>query len=114
MRVFVRIVGLVTLAAFLGLRIWIGVLGLAAFIGVGWAIALALGLLLSGFLLPLRIAVVYGAVAVWHWPLLLALILAAPRLILMLPGLISTYLASRRHPRPSWSAFKPVEPVEPA
>jgi len=53
MRVFVRIVGLVTLAAFLGLRIWIGVLGLAAFIGVGWAIALALGLLLSGFLLPL-------------------------------------------------------------
>jgi MFS family permease len=106
MRIFIRIVGLATLAAFFVLRIWIGMLGLVQLIGVGWAVALAAGLLLAGFLLPLRLAVVYGAVTVWHWPLLLAVILAAPRLILVLPGLISTFLASRRHPRPRWSAFK--------
>ena len=108
MRIFIRIVGLATLAAFGVLRIWIGVLGLAQLIGMDWAVVLAAGLLLCGLLLPLRIAVVYGAVTVWHWPLLLALILAAPRLILVLPGLISTFLAARRHPRPRWRAFKPL------
>jgi hypothetical protein len=108
MRVFIRLVALAALAAFMALRIWIGVLGLAELIGVGWAVALAAALLLSGWLLPLRLAVVYGAVTVWHWPLLLAVILAAPRLVLVLPGLISTFLAGRRHPRPRWSAFKPA------
>jgi hypothetical protein len=87
-------------------RLWIGVLGLAQVIGVGWAIAVVLGLLLWGFLLPLQIAVFFGALLVWHWPLLLALVVAAPRLVLMLPGLISTFLAARRHPRPRWSRFK--------
>jgi hypothetical protein len=105
---FKRIVALAALAAFIVLRIWIGVLGLAELIGLGWAVALAAALLLSGWLLPLRLAVLYGAVTVWHWPLLLAVILAAPRLVLVLPGLISTFLAGRRHPRPRWSAFKPA------
>ncbi len=111
MKIFIRVVALAMLAALVVLRVWIGVLGLAEFVGVDWAIALALALLLCGFVLPLRIAVVYGAVTLWHWPLVLAVILAAPRLILVLPGLISTYLAARRHPRPRWRPFEPVEPA---
>jgi hypothetical protein len=106
MSVLVRIVGLAALAAFALLRVWIAVLGLAQLIGVAWALVLTVALLLAGLMLPLRIAVFFGALAVWHWPALLALILAAPRLVLMLPGLISTFLASRRHPRPRWSPFK--------
>lgn len=108
MSVLVRIVGLAALAAFALLRVWIAVLGLAQLIGVAWALVLTVALLLAGLMLPLRIAVFFGALAVWHWPALLALILAAPRLVLMLPGLISTFLASRRHPRPRWSRFKPA------
>jgi|SRR5450631_1686955 hypothetical protein len=106
MQILMRSVLLVALAAVTVVRLWIGVLGLAQFIGVGWAIAVVLGLLLWGFLLPLQIAVFFGALLVWHWPLLLALVVAAPRLVLMLPGLISTFLAARRHPRPRWSSFK--------
>jgi hypothetical protein len=101
-------VGLAALAAFVLMRVWIGVLGLALLIGASWAVVLAMGLLLSGFTVPLRIAVFFGALAVWHWPVLPALVVAAPRLVLMLPGLISTFLASRRHPRPRWSRFKPA------
>jgi hypothetical protein len=108
MNVLVRIVGLAALAAFMLLRAWLGVLALAQLVGLGWAVVLAVALLLSGFMLPLRIAVFFGALALWHWPLLVALIVAAPRLFLMLPGLISTFLASRRHPRPRWSRFKPA------
>jgi hypothetical protein len=106
MRVLLRIVGLAALAAFVLMRVWIGVLGLAALVGPAWAIVLVAVLLLSGLMLPLRIAVFFGALAVWHWPVLLALIVAAPRLVLMLPGLISTFLASRRHPRPRWNRVK--------
>ena len=108
MKIFSRMALLAALAAVTVLRLWIGVLGLAQVVGVHWAIVVALGLLLSGFLVPLQIAVFLGALMVWHWPLLLALIVAAPRLVLMLPGLISSLLASRRHPRPRWSSFKPV------
>ena len=108
MKVLVRIVGLTALATFMLMRAWLGVLALAQLVGLGWAIVLAVALLLSGFMLPLRIAVFFGALGLWHWPLLVALIVAAPRLVLMLPGLISTFLASRRHPRPRWSRFKPA------
>jgi hypothetical protein len=108
MRIFMRIVGLAALAVFGLTRAWIGVLGLAQVTGVDWAIVISAALLLCGFRLPLRIAVFFGALTVWHWPLVLAVIVAAPRLILMLPGLMSTFLASRRHPRPRWSSFKPA------
>jgi hypothetical protein len=108
MRVLVRIVGLAALAAFTLLRVWLAVLGVAELIGIAWAVVVTLALLLAGLKLPVRIAVFFGALAVWHWPALLALIIAAPRLVLMVPGLISTFLARRRHPRPRWSRFKPA------
>jgi hypothetical protein len=108
MKVLMRVVLVALLAAVSALRLWLATLGLAQLIGVDWAIALALGLLLTGTVLPLQIAVFFGALLVWHWPALLALMVAAPRLILMLPGLISTFLAGRRHPRPRWSSVKPL------
>jgi hypothetical protein len=107
-KILIRIGLLAARAAFTLLRVWIGVLGLAQIIGVGWAIAVAVSLLLLGLIWPLQIAVFFGALAVWHWSLALAVIVAAPRLILILPGLISTFLGSRRHPRPRWSSLKPV------
>jgi hypothetical protein len=108
MKILIRVLLLVALAGFTLLRLWIAVLGLARGIGLAWALVLALALLLSRWLLPLQIAVFIGALMVWHWPLLVALIVAGPRLILLLPGLISTFLAGRRHPRPQWTSFKPV------
>src|ERR1700676_5131145 len=102
MKIFMGIGLFAALVAFTLLRVWIGVLGLAQIFGLGWAIAVALSLLLLRWLLPLQVAVLFGALSVWHWPLALAVIVAAPRLVLMLPGLVSTLLASRRHPRPSW------------
>lgn len=111
MRVLLRIAALAALAAFVLMRIWIGVLGLALLVGPAWAIVLVAALLLCGFMVPLRIAVFFGVLAVWHWPVLLALVVAAPRLVLMLPGLISTFLASRRHPRARWGRFQPASAV---
>jgi hypothetical protein len=51
----------------------------------------------------LQIGIFLGALLVWHWPVVLALFLAAPRAFLVLPGLIATFLANRRHPRARWS-----------
>jgi hypothetical protein len=108
MKILVRIVALAALGAFTGLRLWMALLGLAQVLGAGGAIAVAAALLLTAFTLPLQIAVFFCALGLWHWPLLLALIVAAPRIILVLPGLISTFLASRRHPRPRWSHVDPA------
>jgi hypothetical protein len=108
LKILARIGLLAALIALTLLRLWVGVLGLAQFTGLGWAIALALALLLCGWLPVLHIAVFFGALMVWHWPVLLALLLAAPRLLLVLPGLISTFLAGRRHPRARWSSYKPA------
>jgi uncharacterized membrane protein len=108
MKNLIRFGALAALAAFTALRLWLAVLGLAQIVGLGWAIAVAASLLLLRLIWPLQIAVLLGALLVWHWPPALAVIVAAPRLILILPGLISTFLASRRHPRPRWSAIKPA------
>ena len=107
-KIVVRIGLLLGLVACTLLRLYLAVLALALAIGPGWALALALALLLTGLLWALRIAVFCGALMLWHWPVLAALVIAAPRLPLMLPGLISTFLASRRHPRPRWTSYRPV------
>jgi hypothetical protein len=72
---------------------------------LGWIAAvlgLALLLLFRGSVL-VRIGAFLGALWLWHWPLIAALLLAAPRLFTMLPGAIATLLARIRHPRPLWS-----------
>jgi len=108
MRTLRRAAVLLGLAACTLLRLWLAVLALAVAVGTGWAVVAVLALLLAGLLWPLRIAVFFGAVALWHWPLAAALLIAAPRLLLMLPGLIAAFLASKRHPRPRWSSYRPA------
>jgi len=99
---------LLGLAACTLLRLWLAVLALAVVIGTGWAMVTTLALLLAGVLWPLRVAVFFGALVLWHWPLPAALVIALPRLILVLPGLIATLLASKRHPRPRWTGYRAV------
>ncbi|HEY3730979.1 MAG TPA: hypothetical protein VGL28_06925 [Steroidobacteraceae bacterium] len=103
-----RILGLTLLAGITLLRLWLCVLGLALLVGDAAAVVLTVALLLMRMLLPLRIALLVGAVVVLHWSFLLAVVLAAPRLLLMLPGLIAAFLARRRHPRPRWRSPSPA------
>jgi hypothetical protein len=95
-----------SLTAYVGFRVIqfaIGTIGLAHDLGLFWAVSGVLAALLLGFLAPLRLGAFLGAMSVWHWPWYAALIFAVPRLVLMLPGLISTGLAQLRHPRPVWA-----------
>jgi hypothetical protein len=108
-----RVAVLLGLAACTLLRLWLATLALAVAIGTGWSIVVALALLLAGLfftwlLWPLRAAVFFGALLLWHWPFAAALVIATPRLFLMLPGLIATFLASKRHPRPRWASYRAV------
>jgi disulfide bond formation protein DsbB len=79
-------------------------LGLAALIG---PIPAAVAVLLCAALRlqwGLRILAALALWHLWHWPLWVAVPAAAPRLVLMLPGLITIGLARLRHPRPRWPA----------
>jgi hypothetical protein len=101
----IRIAGLVGLIAWRVARVWIGVLGLAQLLGLPWAVIAIAALVLTDATIPVRLCAAVGAVMVWHWPVAAAVIFAAPRLVLVLPGVISTWLADRRHPRPVWRGF---------
>ncbi|HEX4051261.1 MAG TPA: hypothetical protein VHY19_10315 [Steroidobacteraceae bacterium] len=83
-------------------------LGLAALIGP--ALAAGAVLLCAGLRLQwgLRILAAFALWRLWHWPVWVAVPAAAPRLLLMLPGLITTWLARLRHPRPRWPAPAPA------
>jgi hypothetical protein len=85
-------------------RLVLGLWGLWAVLGVFWALAAAVIAVGFRLWLPLRIGVFLGAVALWHWPWFAALALAAPRLLLALPGLVAYGLARLRYPRPRWPA----------
>lgn len=98
------VAGVVGLALFRLGRFALGVCGLWFALGPLWALAAALLVLAFGAWLPLRVGVFLGAVVLWHWPWFAALALAAPRLLMLLPGLIASALARLRHPRARWPA----------
>jgi hypothetical protein len=99
-----RVLGLAAIAVFIAIQAWACLTGLAYWLGIGWALVLAFLLLWLRLFRLLQITILLGGMGVWHLPIVLALFLAAPRLFLMLPGVVSTYLAARRHPRQRWSA----------
>jgi hypothetical protein len=72
-------------------------------LGLPGALLVVAILLLSRSFRALQLAAFVGLVWIWHVPVILAAILAVPRVLLVLPGLISTFLAGRRHPRLRWS-----------
>jgi hypothetical protein len=50
----------------------------------------------------LQIGAFVAAMSLWHWPWFPALLIAAPRQVLMLPWLVARLLARFRHPSPKW------------
>jgi hypothetical protein len=109
-RMLLATAALTGLAAFRIGRFALGAMGLWVDLGPVWAVAGVAALVLFGFSIPIRIGAFLGAVSLLGWPWLVALIVAAPRLWLMLPGLISTQLARWRHPRPLWRGVGTAKP----
>jgi hypothetical protein len=91
------------LGALGALRFWASVAGVGLMTGSDIAVLVALLLLIAPKRRIMQFAALGGALAVWRLPLVIALPLAMPRVILILPGLVSTWLANRRHPRARWS-----------
>jgi hypothetical protein len=93
---------LAALAVFRLGRVVLGTIGLWQLLGPAWAVAGLASLILLRFTILIRFGVLLAAAYLWALPWIVALLLAAPRIPLMLPGLISTALARLRHPRPVW------------
>jgi hypothetical protein len=99
---------LLATAALIALAAWrlgcfvLGIVGLWRILGPAWALLGAASLLLLSFTLPVRLGVFLAALRLWSLPWYAALLLAAPRLLLLLPGLIATAVARLRHPPPVW------------
>jgi hypothetical protein len=106
MTLLVRAVLWLCLSGLAATRFWASVAGLGLCLGLSGdtAVLLAALLLRAGGYWVLWIAALVGAAISWHLPWMLALPLATPRAFLMLPGVISTALANRRHPRMRWSS----------
>jgi hypothetical protein len=77
--------------------------GVAHWIGTGWAVLVVLIVAAAGWTVLLQLAAVLALVLLWHWPPWAAILCAAPRLLLILPGLFTTWRATWRHPRARWS-----------
>jgi hypothetical protein len=102
MKSLIAITALSALAALRVARLIVGSIGLQHELGVFWAVIGAASLMLFRLSLPIRIGAFLALVSLWRWPWFAALIFAAPRLLLLLPGLWSTGMARLRHPRPLW------------
>ena len=97
------------LAGFRLARCGIALMGLAQLLGAVWASLLVLIVVLAGFNWVLRVAAFVTVLHRWHWPWPVAVLFAAPRLVLVLPGLATTLLARLRHPRPRWTPYRGSE-----
>lgn len=85
-------------------RCAVAFIGAAQWLGAPWAGVVVLLVVFARWTVLLQIGAALALIAYWHWPALLALIAVAPRVVGILPGLIRTWGASVRHPRPRWNA----------
>lgn len=85
-------------------RAVVALVGLAAWLGDAWAVLIVVLAAAARLHWVLRVAALLTLLLLWRWPWWAALLLAAPRLVLLLPGLINMAFARLRHPRPSWPA----------
>src|ERR1700683_4199590 len=106
MKSLIALAALSALAALRVARLIVGSVGLQHEWGVFWAVIGAASLVLFRFTPPIRIGAFLALVGLWRWPWIAALIFAAPRLLLLLPGLWSTAVARLRHPRPLWRGVR--------
>jgi len=93
---------IVALAGFALTQFVLGCQGLAMMLGRGGAVLGVLLWLLLGLRLPLQLGALAGALSLWQWPWFPALLFAAPRELLMVPGMVARLIARLRHPPPSW------------
>lgn len=101
-RGYLALAALAALAALRLARLGLATLLLLKFCGPVLAVVGLLAAVLLRLDWLVRAAAAAGAVLLWRWPLIAALVFAVPRLFTMLPGAVSTLLARWRHPRPRW------------
>src|SRR5579864_6719278 len=94
---------LMLLALYWLARCGLAALALAQWIGAAWALAVVLIVVAARWTVLIQLAACIALVRIAHWPAWAAVIAVAPRLILVLPGLFTTWRASWRHPRARWS-----------
>lgn len=85
------VVGLIVGIAFVALavaQLVAGFVGIEHEVGTWWAWGAVAVALLMRFTLPLTVGAFFGAMYVWHWHWLAALLFAAPGLLLMLPSVV--------------------------
>jgi hypothetical protein len=102
-KALLRVVSWLLLTAFAVLWLAACVTGLSLIAGLLWGVLIGAVLAWLRFSWLLQLAVGFGAWSAWRWPMAAAVLLAAPRIVLVLPGLVSSYLANLRHPRARWS-----------
>ncbi len=105
------ILALALLWSFRLARAAVALVGLAAWLGDAWAVLIVALAAAARLHWVLRLAAFLTLLLLWRWPWWAALLLAVPRLLLVLPGLINTAVARVRHPRPRWQG--PVAPAAP-
>lgn len=74
-------------------QIAIGFVGIEYHFGAGWAVGALVLSLMFRFSLPLTIGTFFGAIDVFNWHWIAALLITLPGLLLMIPGVIAAGIA---------------------
>ncbi|CAM4092108.1 hypothetical protein BOTU111921_11320 [Bordetella tumbae] len=112
MRALVPLIGFLAFTAYGIAQLVAGYIGIEYHLGVGWAwAALTVGLVFR-FTLPVTIGAFFGAMDVWHWHWVMALVFAAPGLALIVPGVIAAVIGSFRDLFTPSGSSKPARTVQ--
>ncbi|HEX4376472.1 MAG TPA: hypothetical protein VHZ99_04905 [Steroidobacteraceae bacterium] len=103
MKWLLRVLALAGFIAFITIWLAAATAALAVPFTLAGAVVTVAILVLSRSFRALQLAALVGLIWIWRLPVLVAVLLAVPRIVLILPGLVATWLAGRRHPRLRWS-----------
>jgi hypothetical protein len=89
------VLGVIGILAFGVLQLVVGFHGLEVQFGTMWAY-IGAGLAFLRFTPPLMVGAYFGAIDLWGWHPVLAVIFAAPALLILIPGIITAVIEAVR------------------
>lgn len=88
LQIILGIIGALAFLSFGILQLCAGYVGIDYHLGAVWAVIAVILAVIFRFTLPITIGAFFGALHVWHWPFIFAILFVAPGLIFIIPGVL--------------------------
>lgn len=96
-KLILGLIAILTFLLFTILQLCAGYVGIAYHLGALWAVVAVVLAVVFRFTLPITIGAFFGALNVWHWPFIFAVLFILPGLMMVVPGVLMLVISKLKN-----------------